>query len=212
MIGDSHAWQWSTSVSLIASRLGASFGLVYRSGCFVTFTANELGYLGARGVVPSPSACQRWTLRAVQWLKNFDPQIVIVVATSPDAPSMAPTYERGLVMMLRALSAPKRRLIVIGDMPQLAQDGPACLATFENEIWKCATSESTAVTGFQVADDWAAATMAGAKFVDVVPWLCTVTECPAVIGKYEVYSDKYHLTSAYANSLSRILQFTMGLR
>jgi len=51
-----------------------------------------------------------------------------------------------------------------------------------------------------------AAVQAHASYIYVVPWLCTTTICPAVIGKYEVYEDPYHITTTYGDYLAPVLQ------
>ena len=56
-----------------------------------------------------------------------------------------------------------------------------------------------------------AASQVHAKFVNVIPWICTKSECPQVIGKFDVYEDPFHLTSSYANYLSSVLGIALGL-
>ncbi len=55
-----------------------------------------------------------------------------------------------------------------------------------------------------------AATEEGARYVNVTPWFCSST-CTAVIGKYEVYWDDYHITAAYALFLAGVLAKSLPL-
>ncbi|MEY2398887.1 MAG: hypothetical protein QOJ00_2061, partial [Actinomycetota bacterium] len=48
----------------------------------------------------------------------------------------------------------------------------------------------------------AAATAAGATYVDPLPWFCFEERCPAVVGSTPVYWDGIHLTATYARSLA----------
>lgn len=51
----------------------------------------------------------------------------------------------------------------------------------------------------------------GAEYVDVVPWLCTDSVCPAVIGALTTHRDAYHIAENYAVWLSHALGTAMGL-
>ncbi len=49
------------------------------------------------------------------------------------------------------------------------------------------------------------ATRAGAKFVCPLPWLCTTTLCPAVIGGAVVYSDNGHVARSHAAKIAAVI-------
>jgi hypothetical protein len=53
--------------------------------------------------------------------------------------------------------------------------------------------------------DRVVAEAAGATFIDPSPWVCPTDPCPAVIGKYLVFRDSHHLTTAFSTALSRRL-------
>ena len=64
---------------------------------------------------------------------------------------------------------------------------------------------------------WVAEKMAASReardkdhYVNVTRWFCANT-CPAVIGKYEVYFDQYHITAAYASFLAGVLAKALPL-
>ena len=46
--------------------------------------------------------------------------------------------------------------------------------------------------------------------MNVTRWFCSNT-CTAVIGKYEVYFDQYHITAAYASFLAGVLARSLPL-
>ena len=50
----------------------------------------------------------------------------------------------------------------------------------------------------------------GARYVDVTPWFCS-TICTAVVGRYEVYYDQYHVTADYSIVLEQVLQQALRL-
>jgi hypothetical protein len=212
LLGDSHAWQWSTSVASIAQHIGASFGLLYHAGCLVTLTAASLPPNGPPGgSEPSGRTCDQWTEAALKWINHFHPQTVIVVAYSGDTPSQQPIYAQGIVQLFHQVQAPGRQLILIGQDPDNYTGGPDCLAAHESNISQCNVPVSEAVIPVALNAQEKAASQVHAKFVNVTPWICTKSECPQVIGKYEVYQDPYHLTSSYANYLSPVLGIALGL-
>ncbi len=212
LLGDSHAWQWATSVASVAQRTGASFGLVYHSSCRVTLTANLLPPNGPPGgSEPSGQVCNQWTKAAIKWINDFHPKTVIVVAYSGDVPSQQPINAKGLVELFHQIEAPGRELILLGQDPDNYTGGPDCLAAHESNISQCNVPESQAVVPVAIEAQEKAASQVHARFVNVTPWICTKSECPQVIGKFDVYQDPFHLTSSYADYLSPVLGIALGL-
>jgi hypothetical protein len=113
--------------------------------------------------------------------------------------------------LLSELKAPGRRIVVLGDPPELQQDGPICLAAHESDATACSSPISVAVAPYEERTQAAAAKAVGGKYVSIVPWLCTATTCPAVIGKYDVYEDPWHLSSSYADFLGPVVVQSIGL-
>lgn len=213
LLGDSHGLMWSTAFAQQASQLGFQFGLTYRSGCFITSKDAALPEHGVQGAVPTGAQCQQWVNAAVAWLKVFNPQVMVV--TEADSINAAPyesIFDSGFRGLLAELKAPGRRIVVLGDLPVLQQDGPICLAAHESNAKACSSPASVAVKGYGQRDEAAAAAAVGAPYINVIPWLCTKTTCPAVIGNYEVYEDQFHLTATFADSLGPVLSKALGMR
>ena len=136
---------------------------------------------------------------------------MIVVAYSGDTPSQQPIYAKGLVELFHQVQAPGRQLILLGQDPDNYTGGPDCLAAHESNISQCNVPESKAVVPVAIRAQKKAASQVHAKFVNVTPWICTKSECPQVIGNFDVYQDPYHLTSSYADYLSPVLGIALGL-
>jgi hypothetical protein len=141
---------------------------------------------------------------------------MVILATTDQFPDMYESrFLKGLEEDFRMLKAPGRRLVMLGDVPLLAQDGPTCLAAHESDVQACSTPEPLAEKYLAPTGNFqkesAAVAKVGASFVNVTPWLCTRKTCPAVIGHYEVYEDLYHITSTYVAYLSPVLQVALGL-
>jgi len=212
LFGDSHAWMWSTAMATVARQAGYNMDLIYKASCHLPLVdfANTPG--GA-----SNAQCAQWKQAAVDWINKSNPSLVIAttgdhaIATAAGPPMSQATYSKGLAALLAKISKAGRHIVVLGDIPELSQDGPTCLAAHESNVSACSTSTSQAVPAANQQAEADAASQSGASFVYVIPWLCTAATCPAVIGKYGVYQDQFHITSTYANSLADVLQNALGL-
>jgi hypothetical protein len=45
----------------------------------------------------------------------------------------------------------------------------------------------------------------GATVIDPLPWFCTATTCPVIVGNILVYKDQHHITTAYSRLLAPLL-------
>ena len=93
--------------------------------------------------------------------------------------------------------------MLLGQDPDSFTGGPDCLAAHESNISQCNVAESQAVVPVAIEAAGESGEPGHAKFVNVTPWICTKSECPQVIGNFDVYQDPFHLTSSYADYLSR---------
>jgi hypothetical protein len=50
----------------------------------------------------------------------------------------------------------------------------------------------------------AAATQAGVQYINTIPWFCSTT-CTAVVGRYQVFWDQFHINRTYSYFLSPLL-------
>ena len=216
LLGESHAWMWSTPIESIAQNNGDAFALLYHSACNVVLTASSLPVQGAVGQAPSGAQCAQWLRAAMTWINAYKPQIVIVTTVNGfDTPQQESTYLKGLHEVFEGLRAPGRRLIMLGDIPLPAQNGPECLAAHESDVQSCSTPEPAAVNYIFLRNksyvrEAATLRTVGASLVDVIPWFCTKSVCPAVIGSYEVYQDQFHATSTYAAHLTSVMATALG--
>jgi hypothetical protein len=99
----------------------------------------------------------------------------------------------------------------MGDVPTLAQDPPRCLAANESSATRCATPTVAAAPTDPQQTALDASQQAGAGYVNVTPLACTADLCPAIIGKFVAYQDRYHFTSTYAEQLVPLLTRALSL-
>ena len=121
----------------------------------------------------------------------------------------AQQWQQGLRATLKQLYLPMNRVVVLGNIPLLPQSGPQCLARSSSNVQSCSGSPETTQTKYNNAER-VVARESGARYVDVTPWFCS-TICTAVVGRYEVYYDQYHVTADYSIVLEQVLQQALRL-
>jgi hypothetical protein len=157
--------------------------------------------------------CDQWHRFAVQRIDQLHPDLVIVtqeVSLKPNGDAYtAEQWGRGMTKTLQQLAVPARRIVVLGNIPTISTNPPLCLSRNTTNVQAC----SSPIPGYLAANNTAeerAANGVGARYLSVTPWFCAAT-CAAVIGRYEVYFDGYHITRAYAEYLTRVLDSALAL-
>lgn len=213
LIGDSHADMWSQAVANIAVANGYSLLFLAKIPCPLPL----VGFWNGLNNTPNPQ-CTSWKKWAFTRIQQFNPNVVVATTEDRDpiannnSPMSQSAYSKGLVTTLKDLSAPGRRVVLLGDIPYLKEAGPLCLSIHTSSVQSCSTSTGEAVTAQDQAAQRTAASQAGAQFVNVIPWFCTTKTCPAVIGSNEVYSDCCHITSNYGVNLEAVLTEALQLQ
>jgi len=98
-------------------------------------------------------------------------------------------------------------IIAIADNPSVSEEALQCVTrvTFSVEDSDCGMSKDEALSSKDPLID-AVKQVPGAKLVDLMPYYCPESTCPAVIGHEVVYRDSgSHLTASYASSLAPYL-------
>jgi SGNH domain (fused to AT3 domains) len=205
VIGDSEAVMWSRALNTMAKQLGYRFGLVFHYGChmpLMTFDTTEEGITDAQ--------CREWKNAAIDWLNGQDPAVVVVASGNHTGFNDA-DYAAGYAAVLKQMQAPGRRLFVMGDVPLLGQDPPRCLAAHPSSALKCATKTATAMPADEQHATRDGAHQGGADYFNLTPWLCTADLCPAIVGHYAAYQDRFHITGTYAQALMPLVERAIGL-
>jgi hypothetical protein len=149
------------------------------------------------------TACDQWHQYVTTRINKLDPAVVVLTNWwhgDGIVPGQAPSDGQwlfGLAQMLRSITSPGTKKVILGDIAYLTQVGPTCLAANAVNVQACSTPASEAALADHEQTLQAAAQVTGALYVPTIPWLCSST-CTAVIGKYQVYADSSDITSDYA--------------
>ena len=209
LYGDSHALMWAQAINDIAFRAEWKFVLLAKAGCPV----DMLPYAGSSSTGGVWTTCAEWHQFALRRINRLDPDLVIVTQATHAGPDgqayTAAQWQGGLEDTLRLMTAPHIRKVVLGDVPYLPQGGPNCLARHMDDVQACSGPNSLAHTAQDRAER-AAARATRSQYIDLAPWLCGKS-CTAIVGNYEVYVDRYHITITYARFLEQVVNETLRL-
>ncbi len=217
LYGDSHALMWFTPLKRIAAVAHWRLVVLGKPACPAGLVAVASTQFGEPG--PLYSACIKWHRWVVGEINKLDPQVVIVsqedeYATprtdqSPAKSFTPPAWKHGLDALFYSISKPGREIDVLGNIPMLSQSGPACLADHANYPLDCSTSRRASTLPLN-ATEKAAATDWRDRYIDPTKWFCS-TRCTAIIGNYDVYLDRWHVTNTYATYLEKSLRDSLDL-
>jgi SGNH domain (fused to AT3 domains) len=210
LFGDSHAAQWFPALERLA-RVEHWRLLVYTKSACTPADVTVWNPTFDRAY----TECDAWREAVFAQLGEAHPDLVVMAmsrtytlvdgsgtATVAQGPEL---WDAGIAASLARLSSVADAVALIGDTPRSRSDPAACLSRNLPDSLACATKLGTALNPKRTAADAGLAAAAGVTFVDPSPWVCPSDPCPAVIGRYLVFRDSHHLTTAFATALSRRL-------
>jgi hypothetical protein len=209
--GDSHAGMWLTAIRYAAARAGWRVRIFYFPGC----PAPDLTFYSATSNAPN-LGCNTFRTDAIKAIRKLDPAMIVVTSASLSQQvskgviATSAQWETGLSKTLSLFKMPGTQLVVMGDIPILAQDDATCLAAHETNVKACMTPLAQAETGVYVSAEEQAASASGAKYIPTEQWICAQL-CVPVVGHIRVYNDQYHISATYAEYLSGAVQAALGL-
>jgi peptidoglycan/LPS O-acetylase OafA/YrhL len=189
MIGDSHAWQWTKAWSNIAAL--HNFKLI-------TFTKSSCPM---QDIQKNYTACVSWKEMVFDRISQIKPSIIIAggMTYSESTPENYQTY----INKIKQLSS---RVIVMQDTPYPTLNVPECLAKNLNNIQNCSFERKNAYFASTQRDqDKDIATKSGLRVIDPFDWFCSDKICPPIIDNNFVYFDVNHISTAYANYITKLL-------
>ncbi len=204
--GDSHALMWLPAFNGVAKAAHWRLIVLGKSDCPATLIVapNPPG-LGSPG---GPyAACTEWHRWAVTTIRRLHPDLLVI--STQDRGWYGPAWHTSLTDLYSAVIPASRKVIYLGNIPLLPQAGPTCLGQHRDDVQACsAPADSTRSPLSQM--DRAVTTAAGGEYVDPYPWFCS-SVCTAVIGHYDVYLDRDHITAAYGTYVQNALAQSLDL-
>ncbi len=200
LYGDSRAAMWAATLERVAAISGWQVRVFAKNGCPVA----DLQFLDNERRTPDVD-CDTFHRTAVEEIRKMHPQLVVTASNAGHrlADGEMPTPEQwqdGWSSAYRKLSELGTKLATLGAIPTWADNDAQCVAAHIDDVQACSTERQNAVTPYFDAEK-AAATAAGAAYLDTVPWVCA-EKCQPVIADIVVYYNPFNFTTQYAEYLS----------
>lgn len=205
--GDSHALMWLPAFDAIARSAHMKLLVLGKADCPASpiSVSNPPGVGAAGG---SYAACNEWHTWAMRTINRLSPSILVVsqdsLYTAPGPKEISPeSWTQGLRDLFAMVRGPQTQKVILGNIPLLPDTPPTCLSAHIDDPRAC----SVPVTqGYRRLDtsDFAVAQSLGIRYIDPTPWFCS-SVCTAIVGPYDVYMDRFHVSAAYATYLQRVL-------
>ncbi len=212
LYGDSHAGMWGGTFGLISGIEGWRFYDLGKGWC----PAADLRYQTPPQAGPTDrpfTPCDQFHQWSVDFINRIQPSLVVLTEEFRSKPNGQPytpaEWQAGVERTIESLHVPRQDVIVLGNIPLMSQNPPQCLEENSNDVQLCSNHIESVESTYNRAEQ-AAASATGARYIDVLPWFCSTT-CTAVIGRFQVYFDAYHVTGEYANYLGSVLRQAIGI-
>jgi hypothetical protein len=208
LFGDSHAGHWFPALEQVALSRHWKLVVVSKSACHA---ADVLIYLDT--LKRTFTECRTWRTAAFERIRALRPAMVVMVSTAqggvlPGVPDAAQddAWTRAWMRSVDAVASSGAKVVYVNDTPWHGTVVPECLSAHLDDPQACARPRTAALLAprrRQLVMD--AARARGASVVDPVPWFCTATDCPVIVGDVLVYKDRHHMTTVYSRVLAPLL-------
>jgi peptidoglycan/LPS O-acetylase OafA/YrhL len=216
VFGDSHAAMWIPAFDEIGKRNHWRVIQLTKPGCIAPDFRNYSNSLGREY-----TECAEYRDWAIGKIGEIKPDMVIVTSArhgvvrsndgKPTQRGIEGAWREGLGSILQRLTPLAGKVVVLGDMAYPNEKGIDCLTANPGHADACNTPREDAVLADHNAMEAEVSAENGATYVDVIPWFCTDTTCPAVIADLTVRRDSMHVAENYAVWLSGVLADATGL-
>lgn len=203
LIGDSHANQWLTPLSVQAKAAGWRLINLTKARCAITGTV-----LFNDALRRDYTECQTYMENLRGTIASYKPGLVIV-SQADFAYKQAYSVDEwasASVAALKELVPAAAKVTYLSDTPTSSFDPVSCLRQNSADIAACSYNRpsQSASSYHRIVGD--SVQKAGYVWFDTFPLFCPTTKCPAVVKNMQVHRDKGHVTNTYATWLTPHLE------
>jgi peptidoglycan/LPS O-acetylase OafA/YrhL len=213
LIGDSHAAHWFPAVDAAARDRGWRLVALTKAACQLPSVLNY-----SQPLKRPYTECVTWRDRVVKRIRAEKPDLVVMSSNDGDNGGLVgpdgvvpagPTPDAAWVAGWKKTWTQLKglRVVQIQDTIRPTRTAPECLAQNSRTISDC--NQKLAKGTIKPARRKliaAAARAAGVRVVDPSPWLCAGGVCPPVVGDTLVCRDMNHLSVAYSQALTPLIE------
>lgn len=217
LFGDSHAGMWFPALERISEQWHWRLLIFTKAGC-------------SPPEVRLYRKCNTWRKNTEAQIAALHPALVVVSWARWIEPKARPeagvatgygsVWLDGMAAIFQFLQRSAGRVIFISDGPTFDFGAAACVTEHLTDVQACNdTPRSKAIFMPKLRDaEFELAASMQIPTIDPVPWFCTPTVCPVLVGNILVYYDSSHMTPAWssfifpvlASSIASILENTPG--
>lgn len=197
LAGGSHSAHWLPGLDVAARDKGWRVVTFIKDGC-------RMGYTAPPGEDRKELlTCTQWNREALPQIIDLDPDLLVMTSTvsGRDEPETLPDSYLETWVLLAEHEIP---VLAIRDTPRAIENRVECLAENGPTSTACDVERRSTLADVSPTEILQPAP-GNVHFVDLTPYFCDETSCPAVIGNTVVYSDRNHITATYSRSLSGVL-------
>jgi peptidoglycan/LPS O-acetylase OafA/YrhL len=205
--GDSHADMWLPAFNGLAKEAHMRLLVLGMPDCPASLVtvANQPSVGSPAGAY---RACDEWHTWAVKTINRLSPSMLVVsqdsTYSSPGPKYLTPSqWTAGLTALFKAIRNPRVEKIYLGNIPLFPQSPPTCLGAHVDQVQACSIPVSEAYRAFD-KDEYAVTQSLHLRYIDPTPWFCS-SVCTAIVGRYGVYMDRFHVSATYATYLQKPL-------
>lgn len=216
VFGDSHGAMWIPAFDEIGKQADWKVVQLTKPGCPAADFRNYSKSLGREY-----TECTDYREFVFGKIDEIEPDVVVMTGArkgvilsdngEPTEDGVDAAWEQGLAKTLDRVAPHTRRMIVLGDIAYSTEPGLDCLSTHTDDVEACNVPIEDAVLTDHNAMERRVASEHDAEYVDLIPYFCTDTTCPAVIGNLTTRRDSLHVAENYALWLSEALGEATGL-
>lgn len=195
-VGSSHIARWSPALDEIAIRNDLRIVYIQRNGCTIYSTDS------------SPEVCSAWVdglnARLGELIHEVDASAILVAQQPVHNRAMAAQAQEQFGQAFTMMRSHGIPVALIAPVPIGLRVGVDCPSSLVADLTACALDRSIALAGSEPILNAAAAS--DVRVLDMTPYLCSDSLCPAIIDNMYVRTDDDHLTTVYAKALTDKLQ------
>nr|WP_301539783.1 SGNH hydrolase domain-containing protein [Nocardioides sp. zg-DK7169] len=215
LLGNSHGRHWIPALDRIAEDAGYAAYYLVRPGC------SPVRVTHGTNAGEEVKDCTRFNEWATEQVAELAPDLLVVTGTAParaiidgeltrDDDTIRAATRTGFAELFDEVSPHAGRTVLLGDTPKRTDSPVDCLGSTGASLGDC-LSDPVEHDRLVALDSRRVAHERGIDFIDVQRWFCTDEGCPAVIGSHVAMRDGEHVTTVYAEQLTKPLRRALGI-
>jgi peptidoglycan/LPS O-acetylase OafA/YrhL len=207
LYGDSQAVMWLPAFDKLGKEHHWRIVLYARAACRIADLKLWDYPLNAPGV-----GCTLWHAWSVRQIRQLHPRYVVIADHAVfgnidynKRPYSQAAFTAGMLATIDQIRQPRTSVVLLGPIPQPAQDPVTCLARNVSNVQACSTSLEAASKVVNLAEVYAVSLAANLPLIPTTQWFCTGSTCPTIVNHTVMYYDADHASEHYAAMLASLL-------